>query len=163
MLNWNGVSNSPSFTAAITFLSLKDRVGHAGVPFLMIASGKQHSVREFVDIAAGRLGITLEWEGTGVNEVGRIASLDKDWAALEKGQLVVRVDPRYFRPSEVETLLGDPTNAKEKLGWTSRTSFSELVKEMVDKEFKEGRVFEGNVVKIGDEFVRKVAIANVLQ
>lgn len=88
---------------------------------LVIATGVQYSVRQFVDRAAKELGIKLHWEGEGVNEVGR----DKN------GKAVVQVDPRYFRPTEVETLLGDATKAREKLGWAPKISFDEMVSEMV--------------------------------
>jgi GDPmannose 4,6-dehydratase len=93
----------------------------------VIATGEQHSVRSFVDIAAAELGITMEWSGKGVDEQG----FDK-----ATGQCIVAVDPRYFRPTEVETLLGDPTRAKEKLGWTPKTSFKELVREMAAADFE---------------------------
>lgn len=107
----------------------------------VIASGEQHSVRDFVDIAARELGITLRWEGGGVEEKGIVESVAKESAAgkLQPGNVVVQVDPRYFRPTEVETLLGDPTKAREKLGWTPQTSFSELVREMVQSDLEEAR------------------------
>lgn len=92
----------------------------------VIATGIQYSVREFVDIAAKELGIQVGWEGQGVNEKGYDTS----------GKCIVAVDPRYFRPTEVETLLGDPSKAKEKLGWTPRTSFAELVQEMVREDLR---------------------------
>jgi GDPmannose 4,6-dehydratase len=87
----------------------------------VIATGVQYSVRQFVDAAAKELGIQIRWEGTGVDEKGYDAA----------GKNVVKVDERYFRPTEVESLLGDPTKAKEKLGWVPRTTFDELVAEMV--------------------------------
>ena len=90
----------------------------------VIATGQQFSVRDFVNIAATELGISVKWQGSGVDEQG----FD------EQGRCIVRVDPRYFRPTEVETLLGDPTKAKQKLGWTPQTSFEELVKEMVQED-----------------------------
>jgi GDPmannose 4,6-dehydratase len=93
----------------------------------VIATGVQYSVREFVDIAAKELGMQVRWEGTGVDEKGHDAAT---------GRCIVAVDPRYFRPTEVETLLGDPTKAKEKLGWTPRTTFAELVQEMVQEDLK---------------------------
>ena len=106
----------------------------------VIATGVQYSVREFVRIAAAELGITVRFEGEGVNEIGIVDSVDtqKSTSAglkVTAGQTIVRVDPRYFRPAEVETLLGDPTKAKEKLGWTPRTTFAELVREMVEADF----------------------------
>ena len=92
----------------------------------VIATGVQYSVRDFVNAAAKELDIKINWQGEGVNETG----------ADENGRVIVKVDPRYFRPTEVETLLGDPTKAKEKLGWTPRTSFQELVSEMVREDLK---------------------------
>ncbi|GMR00373.1 MAG: GDP-mannose 4,6-dehydratase [Zetaproteobacteria bacterium] len=92
----------------------------------VIATGEQHSVREFVDAAAGELGIHMTWQGEGVNETGT----DQD------GRVIVRVDPRYFRPAEVETLLGDPSKAKRKLGWEPAIRFEELVAEMVREDLK---------------------------
>jgi GDPmannose 4,6-dehydratase len=92
----------------------------------VIATGEQHSVREFVQICAERLELNLRWEGEGVDEKAYNA----------KGEIVVAVDPRYFRPTEVETLLGDPSKAKRELGWTPTTSFDELVREMVDSDLK---------------------------
>ena len=91
----------------------------------VIATGQQHSVREFVAAAGAELGMCLEWHGSGVEEVGVDAA---------SGKTIVRIDPRYFRPTEVETLLGDPTKAREKLGWSARTSFDELVREMVAED-----------------------------
>jgi GDPmannose 4,6-dehydratase len=92
----------------------------------VIATGVQYSVRAFVDAAAKELGIALHWSGSGVEETGTDAS----------GKTIVRVDPRYFRPTEVETLLGDPTRARERLGWTPSTTFEELVTEMVREDLR---------------------------
>ena len=88
----------------------------------VIATGHQYSVKEFVNFAAEALELSVEWQGSGPDEIGINA---------ENGQCIVAVDPRYYRPTEVETLLGDPTKAKEKLGWVPRTTFQELVAEMV--------------------------------
>jgi GDP-mannose 4,6-dehydratase len=96
----------------------------------VIATGEQHSVRDFVNCAAAELGITLTWSGEGVEECATVAEAPES-CAVRPGAVVVRVDPRYFRPTEVETLLGDPTKAKEKLGWVPRISFAQLVSEMV--------------------------------
>ncbi|TSP12403.1 GDP-mannose 4,6-dehydratase [Cupriavidus campinensis] len=98
----------------------------------VIATGEQHSVREFVDLSARELGISLRWVGEGVDEVGIVAKVENDLYAphIAVGATIIRVDPRYFRPAEVETLLGDATKAREKLGWTPETSFAELVAEM---------------------------------
>ncbi len=106
----------------------------------VIATGEQHSVREFVQRAAAVLGITVAFEGHGEHEVGVVAAVDAKAAGndpapkCKPGDVVVRVDPRYFRPTEVETLLGDPAKAKAKLGWTPTTSFDELVREMVTSD-----------------------------
>ena len=92
----------------------------------VIATGVQYSVRDFVNAAAKELGIQITWQGTGVDETG----------TDQNGKIIVKVDPRYFRPTEVETLLGDPTKAKEKLGWVPKTTFAELVAEMVREDLK---------------------------
>jgi len=101
----------------------------------VIATGKQYSVRQMVETATNELGITLRWEGGGQEEIGVVDSIEEGRgtkaAALVPGQVVVRIDPRYFRPTEVETLLGDPTKAKQKLGWAPKVTFEELVSEMV--------------------------------
>ena len=98
----------------------------------VIATGIQYSVRQFVEFSAVELGITVQWQGEGVNEKGVISSIEGDNAPEVKvGQVLVQVDPRYFRPTEVETLLGDPTKAKEKLGWVPQTTLQEMVSEMV--------------------------------
>ncbi len=90
----------------------------------VIATGVQYSVSTFINKTSEQLGIELAWEGEGVNEQGRVASIDGDKApGLKVGDTVVRIDPRYFRPAEVETLLGDPTKAKEKLGWVAKNYF----------------------------------------
>ena len=93
----------------------------------VIATGQQYSVRDFVERAAAHLGIRLQWKGEGVDEQG----LDTE------GRVIVAVDPRYFRPAEVETLLGDASKAHRELGWKPRTSFAELVSEMVTEDLKE--------------------------
>lgn len=136
----------------------------------VIATGEQHSVREFIEHAAGILGLSLSWEGSGVDEVGKTASFDEKRLlallerqmageqsatreafltdtvhklrhnpCLRKGHTLIRIDPRYFRPTEVETLLGDPSKAREKLGWVPTTTFPELVREMVEEDFAEAR------------------------
>jgi GDPmannose 4,6-dehydratase len=92
----------------------------------VIATGIQHSVRDFVNAAAEELGIKINWHGSGVDETGTDQS----------GKVIVKVDPRYFRLTEVEALLGDPTKAREKLGWTPKISFKELVSEMVREDLK---------------------------
>jgi GDPmannose 4,6-dehydratase len=102
----------------------------------VIATWSQYSVRQFVERAAGELGISIVWEGSGTNEIGRVASVPRSVASLNTGDVIVRVDPRYFRPSEVDTLLGDATKARKKLGWAARTSLDELVREMVVADLK---------------------------
>lgn len=96
----------------------------------VIATGEQYSVRDFVTRAAAELGITIDWQGNGVNEQGVVATAPPD-SRVKPGQKIVAIDARYFRPAEVETLLGDPTKAREKLGWQPTTSFNELVAEMM--------------------------------
>jgi GDPmannose 4,6-dehydratase len=101
----------------------------------VIATGVQYSVRQFVEFAAEELGITLTWTGEGENEVGTVSAITGDKAKCKVGDAIVKVDPRYYRPTEVETLLGDPTKAKEKLGWVPTTTLKELVSEMVQADF----------------------------
>ena len=105
----------------------------------VIATGKQYSVRDFVEAAARELGIELEWSGKGVDEVGRNAA---------DGSVLVKVDPTYFRPTEVPTLLGDASRARKQLGWEPRTSFAELVAEMMAKDLREA-TFERDRVNGG--------------
>jgi GDPmannose 4,6-dehydratase len=101
----------------------------------VIATGVQYSVRQFVEFAAQELGITLTWAGEGENEVGTVSAITGDKAKCKVGDAIVKVDPRYFRPTEVETLLGDPTKAKQKLGWVPTTTLKELVAEMVQADY----------------------------
>jgi GDPmannose 4,6-dehydratase len=96
----------------------------------VIASGEQHTVREFVELAAAEIGIDMRWQGNGVDEKGY---------DIATGKCLVEVDPRYFRPAEVETLLGDASKAKTKLGWTPKTSFKSLVSEMVREDLASAR------------------------
>ena len=96
----------------------------------VIATGKQHSVRELVESAARELGISITWEGEGIDERGINTANNKT---------VVAIDPDYFRHTEVDTLLGDPSKAREKLGWTPRISFEELVREMVQVDLEEAK------------------------
>jgi GDPmannose 4,6-dehydratase len=105
----------------------------------VIASGVQHSVREFVEKAASELGISLRWEGEGLDEVGvvdKIGSSAPSTSHITLGQAIVRIDPRYFRPTEVESLLGDPSKAKRELGWVPKISFEEMVREMVQADLE---------------------------
>ena len=106
----------------------------------VIATGVQYSVREFIQKSAAELGVTLRFEGQGVNEVGVVAAITGDKAtALKVGDVVVRVDPHYFRPAEVETLLGDPSKAKHDLGWVPQITLDEMVKEMVAADLEQAR------------------------
>jgi GDPmannose 4,6-dehydratase len=105
----------------------------------VIASGKQYSVRDFVNHAAGSMGLQLEWTGSGPEERGIVARSENENLAFRTGDTVIRIDARYYRPAEVETLLGDASLAREKLGWVPRTSFSELVREMVQTDLRLAR------------------------
>jgi GDPmannose 4,6-dehydratase len=97
-------------------------------------------VREFITLSAARLGLTLKFQGQGLDEVGIVASVMGDAApAVKAGDVIVRIDPRYFRPAEVETLLGDPTKAKERLGWTPQITLAQLIDEMVASDLEEAR------------------------
>jgi len=109
----------------------------------VIATGVQYSVRQFVEFSAAELGVTLAFEGEAEAEVGRVVKVEpvngELLARCKVGDVVVKVDPRYYRPTEVETLLGDPTKAKDKLGWTPRTTLRELVAEMVQSDYSAAR------------------------
>ncbi len=96
----------------------------------VIATGKQYSVRQFIVWAAAELGIQIRWKGEGVNEIG-----------YADGRAIVRIDPRYFRPTEVETLLGDPTKAKQKLGWVPVITIEQMISEMVDTDLAEAKKY----------------------
>lgn len=93
----------------------------------VVATGEAHSVREFVQMAFDVIGRKITWSGTGTDEIG----------TDQNGNVVVRVDPSYFRPTEVELLLGDPTKARQKLGWETKISLKEMCKEMVEADLKE--------------------------
>jgi len=105
----------------------------------VIATGTQCSVRDFVGAAAAELGLTLKWKGKGVGEVAVVDKVKGGKSACRPGQVIVKVDPRYFRPTEVETLLGDAAKARKKLGWTAKISFEELVAEMMREDLKLAR------------------------
>jgi GDPmannose 4,6-dehydratase len=106
----------------------------------VIATGRQYSVRSFVELAARELGIEIAWQGEGVNERGVVASIGGDKApGVVMGQPIVAIDPQYFRPTEVETLLGDPGKARDRLGWEPRTSFAAMVQEMVECDLDTAR------------------------
>jgi len=103
----------------------------------VIATGRQESVREFVNQGAARLGIELDWSGADEEEIATVASVTNDELAVKTGDVIVRVDPRYFRPAEVETLLGDPSHAKAQLGWEPEITLEDMIAEMVDFDFQE--------------------------
>ena len=106
----------------------------------VIATGVQFSVRTFIDKTAKELGITLSWEGEGINEHGKVAKIEGGKApAVKVGDILVKIDPRYFRPAEVETLLGDPAKAKEKLGWVPKITLDEMVGEMVASDLDKAK------------------------
>jgi GDPmannose 4,6-dehydratase len=106
----------------------------------VIATGVQYSVRDFITKSAKRLGISIRFEGEGVNERGVVSAIEGTQApALKVGDVVVKIDPRYFRPTEVETLLGDPTKAKEKLGWVPEVTLDEMIEEMVDYDLDQAK------------------------
>jgi GDPmannose 4,6-dehydratase len=124
----------------------------------VIATGRQHSVHEFVTRAFAEVGATIEFSGAGIDEVAQVAAIDADLLraacgdrngagqpgataalALEPGAIVVRVDQRYYRPTEVETLLGDASKARERLGWESTVPFADLVHEMVHEDLQQAR------------------------
>ena len=103
----------------------------------VIATGVQYSVREFIQWSAAELGITLRFEGEGVAKIAIVESISGDKTPeLQVGDVIVRVDARYFRPTEVETLLGDPSKAKQKLGWVPEITAQEMCAEMVAEDLK---------------------------
>jgi len=103
----------------------------------VIATGKQYSVREFIIWSAAALGVDLEFSGSGIDEVGFVVGVSGSLATkVTIGQKVIRIDPRYFRPTEVETLLGDPGKAKRELGWEPEISAQEMCIEMVAEDYK---------------------------
>ena len=106
----------------------------------VIATGVQYSVREFIIWSARELGVTLQFEGSGTDEIARVETIEGDMApALKPGDVVMRIDPRYFRPAEVETLLGDPSKAKSKLCWIPEITAQQMCAEMVAHDLKNAR------------------------
>ena len=106
----------------------------------VIATGVQYSVRQFIEWSAAELGITLRFEGQGVDEVAIVEKIaGTDAPALKVGDVIVKIDPRYFRPTEVETLLGDPSKAKAKLGWVPEITVQQMCKEMVTSDLSEAK------------------------
>ncbi len=106
----------------------------------VIATGKQISVREFVRLSAQEIGVSLEFKGAGVDEVGMVSSVNGDMAPfISEGDVLIRVDSRYFRPAEVETLLGDPSKAKETLGWIPEITVEEMCAEMMAHDLDQAK------------------------
>jgi GDPmannose 4,6-dehydratase len=109
----------------------------------VIATGVQYSVRQFIEMAAKQLGFTIVWRGCGVDEIGMVDRVISEKAgrcpSLSSGMIILRIDPRYFRPTEVETLLGDPTKARQKLGWSPEITLPEMVSEMVESDLLNAR------------------------
>lgn len=110
----------------------------------VIATGVQYSVRQFIEMSAKQLGFTISWQGKGVDEVGVVdqispSAVAERCPALRPGMVIMRIDPRYFRPTEVETLLGDATKAREKLGWSPEITLPEMVTEMVESDLLDAR------------------------
>ncbi len=106
----------------------------------VIATGVQYSVRDFINMAAGELGITLEFQGEGENERGLVAAISGDICTnLNEGDVIVAVDPHYYRPAEVETLLGDPGKARRELGWNPETTLEQLISEMMAHDLKQAK------------------------
>lgn len=104
----------------------------------VVATGKQYSVRQFAEMAFAEIGIEIKWEGKGINEKGIIASIASDHSAgLKKGDVVIQTDPKYYRPAEVDNLLGDAEKAKKRLGWHPRITLEEMVSEMVQQDIKD--------------------------
>jgi GDPmannose 4,6-dehydratase len=108
----------------------------------VIATGKQHSVRKLCSLAFSRAGIDIEWRGSEVDELGIVKAVKScsHEVCVKPGDVVVHVDPHYFRPTEVDTLLGNPKKAKEKLGWEPKITFEEMIAEMVEHDIKEAQM-----------------------
>ena len=113
---------APEYCEGMWLMLQQDKPGD-----FILATGKQHSVREFVELSFKEVGIDLEWRGKGIDEVGINTNTEK---------VIVKINPKYYRPTEVDTLLGDPTKAKNELGWESKTTLPELVKKMVRSDWK---------------------------
>lgn len=123
---------APEYVEAMWLMLMQDKPDD-----YVIGTGESHSVREFVERAFNYAGVEIEWKGTGTEEKGIVKSLDKKWEGIIKeGQTLIEIDPRYFRPTEVEHLQADINKARKKLGWQPRTTFQELVMIMVDYDMK---------------------------
>ena len=123
--------HAQDFVAAMWLMTQQDQPDD-----YVIATGEQHSVRDFVNAAARAMGISLDWEGQGANEHARVHACAESYNGINVGDIIVRVDPRYYRPAEVDTLLGDATKARSVLGWTPRWSFEQLVEDMVRNDLR---------------------------
>ena len=131
------------FSNGLTNAAVHDLVIQEEAKDFVIATGQQTSVRDFIDRSAQNLGITLRFEGAGTDEVGIVESIDASKAdpgmTVHVGDNIVAIDTRYYRPTEVETLLGDPSYAKSQLGWEPRTSLDEMIEEMVATDLEIAR------------------------
>ena len=106
----------------------------------VIASGQQYSVREFIIWSANALGIEIEFQGNGIDEIGKVTKIKGDFAPnVSIGQEIIKIDKRYFRPAEVETLLGDPSKAREELGWEPTITAKQMCKEMIQDDYKSAK------------------------
>ena len=106
----------------------------------VIATGKQVTVRQFIEISAARVGIEIRWSGHGVDEIGIVKStVGSHRPGVRVGQIIIRIDPKYFRPTEVDTLLGNPSKAREHLGWKPTTSLDQMIDEMVAHDLEEAK------------------------
>jgi GDPmannose 4,6-dehydratase len=105
----------------------------------VIATGVQYSVREFIEMAAHNLGFEIAWRGQGVEETGYVSKINNDTLSLIEGSTIIAIDPSYYRPTEVETLLGDPGKAKKQLGWTPKITLQEMVSEMAQADLEQAK------------------------
>jgi GDPmannose 4,6-dehydratase len=103
----------------------------------VVATGESYSVREFVERAFEEIGVAIRWQGKGIDEIGVVESISDSTPHINAGNILIRINKRYFRPTEVDFLLGDPSKAKAKLGWEPTISFDKLVREMVSEDIKE--------------------------
>ena len=129
-------STIPLLLYALFGTSRQLAVGPVAMVALLIATGVSTAVRDLTKMAFSEVGIELEFSGSGENEIGVIAKLKNDTTKLEIGQTIVKIDPTYFRPAEVDTLIGDASKAKKMLGWKPKVSLKELVREMVIEDLK---------------------------
>jgi GDPmannose 4,6-dehydratase len=126
--------HAKDFVVAMWLMMQQEQAGD-----YVVATGAQHSVRDFVNAAAAEMKLGLDWEGSGDREQARVVSAGNDYPGIAVGDVIVRVDRRYYRPAEVETLLGDASKAREVLGWSPRIRFEDMVAEMVRNDLREAR------------------------